>query len=327
VQLLKSGTIDFAKGTVTVPLYEGKVRGKSIWYVLTDTTDKATAEALGINHSAKLAHSAGRSVRAGTLQKDATLTFDKGTVDFRPNLQVVPGDGDKPFPPKKAEPGSVGDRDYSPLVRVPNSGGTFYNAPAIAYDVPRERLKYEAGKVDHRVVHDKVVAVDAPAGTVTLALTTGFSFAKPVLYLSLDANDPLPSALENVTYAPALRDLEVGGDDSAFSPVERIFPFVNGPTGKDNPQRQGLNSALRGEGGPLNVLGGIPTVATDYSPMWDLNVGEWTKEAVDKGYRSRMIDEFQILGMVQRGFVTAPDGGKWGSTGFVVNCPIVHRFL
>jgi hypothetical protein len=112
--------------------------------------------------------------------------------------------------------------------------------------------------------------------------------------------------------------------------VERIFAFTNGPTndfGEVNPQRQGFNSAIVGQGGPLNVLGGIPTVATDYSPLWDLNIGEWTQEAIDNGYRSRLTGEFDILGMVVRGFVTGPGGGSYGSSGVIINCPIVHRFL
>ena len=166
---------------------------------------------------------------------------------------------------------------------------------------------------------------------MTLELAAGFSFAKPVLYLSTDANDPLPAALEGAIYAPGLRDVAVGRDDSLFSAVERIFIFTNGPTnvvpGEVNPQRQGLNSAVTGEGGPLNVLGGIPTVATDYSPLWDVNLGEWTQLAIDRGYRSRMTEEFQILGMVERGFITGPGGALYGSTGLIVNCPIVHRFL
>jgi len=61
--------------------------------------------------------------------------------------------------------------------------------------------------------------------------------------------------------------------------------------------------------------------------VWDLNVGQWTREAIQKDYRSRMIDEFQYLGMVERGFITGPDGAKFGSTGFIVNCPVVFRFL
>lgn len=61
-----------------------------------------------------------------------------------------------------------------------------------------------------------------------------------------------------------------------------------------HPLRQGLNSALRGDGFPLNVLGGIPTVATDYSPFWKLNVGTWTSYAVQAGYRTRQLDEFTV---------------------------------
>ena len=133
--------------------------------------------------------------------------------------------------------------------------------------------------------------------------------------------------MEGATYAPGLEDITGGGDDSLFSPVERIFVFANGPTGKDNPQRQGLNSALSDGGGPLNVLGGIPTVATDYSPIWDLNPSVWTQRAIELGYRSRMTEEFSILGMVQKGWITGLDGKKFGSVGLVVNCPIVYRFL
>ena len=73
--------------------------------------------------------------------------------------------------------------------------------------------------------------------------------------------------------------------------------------------------------------GGIPTIATDYSPLWDINLGVWTDEAIAKGYRSRMTEEFAILGMVEKGHITGPDGGAYGSIGMVVNCPIAFRFL
>lgn len=81
----------------------------------------------------------------------------------------------------------------------------------------------------------------------------------------------------------------------------------------------GLNSALRGDGPPFNVLGGIPTIAADYtSPLWDVNVGTWTAEAVDNGYyRTRwFLEEFQILGFVERGLVTGPGGATFGSSGW-----------
>jgi hypothetical protein len=40
-----------------------------------------------------------------------------------------------------------------------------------------------------------------------------------------------------------------------------------------------------------------------------------------------MIDEFQLLEFVRRGFITGPGGEAFGATGIVVNCPIVMRFL
>ncbi|GGR24036.1 hypothetical protein [Deinococcus ruber] len=337
VQLLRSGEVDLKNATITLPLYRGQTRaGKNVWYVLTDTTDQGNAAALGLNYSAKLQYAAvGKAARNATLEKDGTLTFENGTVDFSPERRIVPGNAPDFFPPKSFTPGSVGDADYTPLIRLTNSGGNVYNAPIIAYNVSKDQLAKscvaQGGKVDHALVHDKVVSIcpeGENGGTVTLRLTTGFSFAKPVLYLSLDANQGLPAAFEEVTVAPGLNDLPRGGDDGAFSPVERLFAAVNGPTGKGNPQRQGFNSALGDPGvsGPLNVLGGIPTVATDYSPIWDLNVYAWTKASIDAGYRARNIEEFQILGLAERGFITGPGGGKFGSSGFVVNCPIVYRF-
>ena len=338
LQLLTAGVLDEEEGTITLPLYRGELKetGESVWYVVTDTTDPEVAAALGLNLSAKLSFAnTDRAVRLGEYRQDGTLLFHWGSVDFSPERVVVPGNADNAslpaFPPLQAEPGAIGDELYSPLVKIINAGGHVYNAPMIAYDVAAEDISFCDGNVDYSLVHDKVVRICPEDQTVTLSLTPGFSFARPVLYLSTDANDPLPAALEGAVYSPGLRDVAVGRDDTLFSAVERLFTFVNGPTnvveGQVNPQRQGLSSAVLGEGGPLNVLGGIPTVATDYSPLWDLNVGEWSMLAVDRNYRSRVTEEFQILGLVARGFITGPNGAPFGSSGLIVNCPIVHRFL
>ena len=328
-QLLKAGPVNLDEGTQTLPLYQGQMEsGELVWYVVTDTDDEANAAALGLNHSPKLTYAdVGNAVRPATLEADGTLTFARGTVDFSPEHSITPG-SESPFPPSDFQPGSVGDEAYSPLMKVTNAGGYVYNAPVIAFDVDAETLGAMCeGEADHNLVHDKVVSICPDEQTVTLRLTPGMSFARPVLYHSFDANDPMAAAMEQVTLAPGLSDLAVGGDDSLFSSVERIFAFANGPTGMGNPQRQGFNSALSGEGSPLNILGGIPTIATDYSPLWDLNVGVWTDEAVELGYRSRLIEEFQILGFVEQGWITGPGGNPYGSTGIIVNCPIVHRFL
>jgi hypothetical protein len=328
-QLLKSGKVDLDARTITLPLYQGKMKdGRKVWYILTDTTNEGNAAALGLNYSAKLNYAGvGHAVRHATLEKDTTLTFQSGTVDFSPKRRVVPGDAPNFFPPKVAEPGSVGDMDYSPLITIDNAGGAIYNGPMVAFNVEASQIDFCNGNPDYSLVHDKVVRICPKTQTVTLQLTEGLSFSRPVLYLSMDSNDATPAALEGVTLAPGLKDITVGHDDSAFSAVERIFLFANGPTGKDNPQRQGLNSALSDGLSPLNVLGGIPTVATDYSPLWDINLGVWTQESIDKSYRSRMEEEFRILEFAEKGFITGPNGGKFGSTGLIVNCPIVWRYL
>jgi hypothetical protein len=226
-----------------------------------------------------------------------------------------------------AEPGSVGDNVYTPLVRIMNAGGHVYNAPVIAFGVTAQQIHFPNGNPDYRLVHDKVLAINTVDNTVTIALTPGFSFAKPVLYLSTEASAAGVAALEGATYAPGLEDIETGNDDSAFSAVERIFVTINGHVSCDNPQRQGLDSALIDGRAPFNVLGGIPTVATDYSPLWDVNLGEWTEQSIRMGYRSRLIEEFQILGLVHDGFITGPGGSEYGSVGVIVNCPVVFRFL
>jgi hypothetical protein len=328
-QLLKSGQIDVEAGTITLPLYEGRLRdGRAVWYVLTDTDDRGNADALGLNWSAKLTYAGvDQAVRNATLAPDATLIFEKGAVDFSPERRVVPGDGANAFPPKVAEPGSVGDENYSPLVRITNAGNHIYNAPIIAFGVSADKIAFCEGNPNYSLVHDKVISICPDKATVTLKLTSGISFARPILYLSFDSNNPLAATLEASTLAPGLTNITVGRDDSAFSAVERLFSFANGSTGKDNPQRQGLNSAIADGASPLNVFGGIPTVATDYSPLWDFNLGVWTQEAIDRGYRSRLTEEFQILGFAQQGWITGTDGKPYGSTGIIVNCPVVYRFL
>lgn len=328
-QLLKSGTIDLDHATIELPLYKGKVRDgpndyQTVWYVLTDTTDKGNAEALGINHSPKLHYSEiGEAVRHAKIGANSELVFTNGMVDFSPERKVTPGT-ESPFPPEEFQPGSVGDEHYSPLVLITNAGRHIYNAPVVATG---DDISFCDGDPDYSMVHDKVVEFCPEEGTVTIQMTSGFSFARPVLYLSTDSNHPLAAALEGATHAPAMNPITVGRDDSAFSAVERIFVMANGPTGKDNPQRQGLNSAIADGRSPLNVLGGIPTIATDYSPLWDVNLGFWTEEALANHYDSRVSEEFQILGLVQQGWITGPDGGAFGSTGIIVNCPIAFRFL
>ena len=341
VQLLKSGKFDIPieeltkvnvpagtpRGTITLPLFKGAVNTpfgrKPAWYIILDAGDQAEAERLGVNFSKKL-HNAGDAARPATLRADGTFLFESGLVDFSPDRQLEAGSRERPFPPSIAQPGSVGDADYSPLVNV---GGIIYDAPVIAAAVEDAFINLPNGQPNYSLVHDQVVAIDPANRTVTLSLINGYSFGKPVFYISTESSDPTVSAIEGNTFAPRLRKIETGVDDIDRSAVERIFIATNGASdgGCQNPQRQGLGAALLDGHRPNNTFGGVPTTATDYSPVWDANVYEWTDEAIRKGYRGLLTEEFRILKMARDGYITGPNGAPYGSFGPVIVCGVAAR--
>jgi hypothetical protein len=328
VQLLKSGVVDPVHGTITLPLYLGHMKGsnKNVWYILTDVDDPNVAAELGLNFSAKLTFAA-NAARTANLNADGVLIFDKGTVDFSPVRSITPGPAGAEFPPASAQPGAIGDGDYSPFVRVLNAAGVIYNAPIVAFDVNASQISFPDGNVDYSRVHDEVVAIDPANMTVTINLINGFSFGRPVWYISMDTSIPLGAAIEHNTFAPLMQQLHLGTDDTFSSPIERIFISTNGAESGacNNPQRQGLSADLADGARPNNVLGGIPTIALDYSPAWDAQLFEWTGDAINKGFRGQVREEFQILTFVQDGLITGPGGKAFGSSGFSINCPIVQR--
>lgn len=61
-------------------------------------------------------------------------------VQSSPKRTIVAGPAPNYFPPKVATPGSVGDKDYSPLVRIQNAGNVIYNAPIVAAAVDAKVL-------------------------------------------------------------------------------------------------------------------------------------------------------------------------------------------
>src|SRR6266404_5341471 len=229
VQLLRSGKFDLPieqltgvnipngkpRGTITLPLFKGAVNTpsglKPAWYIILDAGNQAEAERLGVNFSKKLPN-AGSAARPATRRADGTFLFESGLVDFSPNRVVVAGPEEKPFPPSVAQPGSIGDEDYSPLVLV---DGIIYDAPVVAAAVDDAFINFPNGNPNYGLVHDQVVAIDPVHRTVTLSLINGYSFGKPVLYISTESSDPTVSAIEGNTFAPRMRRLEVGIDDIA----------------------------------------------------------------------------------------------------------------
>ena len=352
--------VDLQHDVARFPLHKGTFQGRTYWFIITEASDFGLARDLNVNFAPKLANLAigcPQCVQTVTLKTSADNKFGdaivnfQGVVDFSPTRKLVAGPTG--FPPTAAEPGAVGDANYSPFIRIQGSD-VVYNAPIVASgDGPFD--------VDtHTNTGDRVLAVQiaapAPPGqfrqsTADLLFVTGFAAGQKIIYTSTDASIPLAATIERATFVPRLQDAPfLGGDDTLGSARERIFIFANGQTGADNKQAQGLAhvildghaaedaslkntgliEALRNEGDALNVLGDVPSLADPrhanaYSPLWDAQLGQWTKKAVDQGLNKRQTDENQILNLAAErpDLLTGPGGAPYGSVGFVINCPIL----
>jgi hypothetical protein len=324
--------VDPAAGTVTLPLYRGQAPGGAVYYVLLETSDFRQARRRGLNWSPKLTNAvgtnavqegAGRQPRAGNRADAAVGVAFTATPNFALDRNVVPGPEGFPLG-GGTNPGARSDR-YTPLFVTRR--GVVYNAPHVAN---------ESGD------HDAVVDIDRDALTVTLGLTAGFYEGQRVLYVSTEASSAELAALEGATYAPSLNAAPSAGDRvAATSAREPIVPVVNGPMGADNPERQGLRSAVAGEGSPLNVVAeeqacGDPSFRDDcgalfYSPLWDVHPVEWTGDAIEAGQRRRLVSHQQVVAAFRAGELAtaAPDGavneqfGNLRAAGALVNCSLI----
>ena len=369
--------INLSKEYARLPIYPGDApnpkTGKieRVWYVLLDASDKGLADDLGVNYAPKLANmaiSCPECVQTVTEENPspannhfgpAVIHF-QGAPDFTPEREAIAGPTG--FPLKSFRPGSEappGDA-YSPFIRIAGSD-VVYNAPIIAtgagpFDV-----------VKHTNTEDRVLSVHigteahAPSGQfgeswADLLFVKGFDAGQPIVYLSTDAGQPLTAVLERSTYVPALNNVSFnGGDDFLGSARERLFGFINGQTGANNPQAQGFQhlaldgevgenasqentkfiNALRFGGDLLNVFGDFPTLASPrhanaYSPLWDAQLGLWTEKAVKEGLNKRQIDENQVfnLAATRPDLITGvnPATGEpepYGSAGVDINCVVL----
>jgi len=359
--ILKSAKqVDLHNGTVRLPLHRGQAGGKTVWYILTESSDVGLAADLDVNYASKLTNlgiSCPTCVQTVTQTSAPDLKFGEATVhfagapDFSPSRVLVPGP--TTLPANTVQPGAVGGPGYSPFIRIQGSP-VVYNAPIVAtgdgpFDV-----------VHHTNTGDRVLAIHPAAhagpgqftqATVDLLVVRGFDAGQPILYISTEASDPLAAVLERATYVPLLnRASFLGGDDALGSGRERIFPFLNGQTGANNPNAQGLIhlikdghatqdanlantallTALRNGGDARNIQGDFPTItdprhSLSYSPLWDAQLGQWTDKAVKAGLNTLQTDENQILNLAatRPDLLTGPGGAAYGSVGFVINCPVI----
>jgi hypothetical protein len=354
--------VDLTHETVRLPLYKGTANGHTVWFILTEASDLGLAKNSGLNYAPKLANiavSCADCVQTVTLDSPSpdankfgpAVVHFQGEPDFTPTRTLVPGPNG--FPPASFSPGGVAGPGYSPFIRIAGST-VVYNAPIVAtgdgpFDV-----------TTHTNTADRVlgihIAPPPPPGQfldswVDLLVVKGFDAGQPILYLSTETDDPLAAVLERSVYVPALANAAYnGGDDFLGSARERLFGFINGQTGADNPQAQGfqnivldghasedasasntaLINALRNGGDLLNVFGDFPTLkdprhADAYSPLWDAQLGQWTQKAIDEGLDKRQIDENVVfnLAATRPDLITGPGGAPYGSVGIVINCAVL----
>ena len=367
--------VDLSNETVRLPLYPGIAYAgtphqEKVWYILEDASTSGAADDLGVNFAPKLANigiSCPACVQAVSLINPspednhfgpAVISF-AGAPDFSPTRIAVPGpDG---FPLAKFQPGAVAGPGYSPFIRIAGSD-TIYNAPIVATGDGPFDVTHHTNTGDRVLgIHIAPSPAESPSGSfqeswVDMLFVKGFDAGQPIVYLSTDAGQPLTAVLERSTYVPALNDASCNGcDDFLGSARERLFGFVNGQTGVDNPQAQGFQhlakdgmvgedasldntsfiNALRYGGDILNVFGDFPTLtdprhADAYSPLWDAQLGMWTAKAVSEGPNKRQIDENQVLNLAfsQPDLLTGvnPATGQaqlYGSVGVDINCAVI----
>ena len=228
------------------------------------------------------------------------------------------------FPPKVANPGGVGDANWSPVVVLPS--GLVLNA---------QQVHNPTGS------HTRVKAIDLVKHTVTLSILDGVQGGRQYYYhLVTDASAKVPAVLEKGVYSPRLGKVPAFGkslpsDDSAllaFSPV------LNGKTVEGSGDDQGFSTALHNGIDPINVFP-IPPDNDDqtnnYSPLWDAHVSEWTPAAIkaDKVHRihslaeqKRLIDE----GYLTSAFINPPGPGNpyvggLRPTQAIIDCPVIAQ--
>jgi hypothetical protein len=316
--VLKSAiSVDPTANTVVLPLHQGSVAGKTVWYIITDSSNQDDAAKRGVLYAPLLAN-------VGVVQdvkaKGNVLEF-AGAPDFSaPRLFKA---GKTGFPPAEAKPGAVASDAYSPFIRI-NGGSTILNAPIIATgNAPFDVMK-------HTDTEARVLAIDTKKKTVTLLLVHGFSAGHEVVYISTEASDPGVAAVERATYVPSLA--KAGGKIP-------IIVFANGQTGSDNPQAQGLQHAALDvhldEDATLNnastlfasrnILTVFPAgdEASAYSPLWDVNLAVWSQKAVAAKKNLLETSQQDVYKLVASKTITGPDGKPFGPVGFVVNCPVM----
>ena len=328
--------------SVRIPIYEGIIEssGNLTYFIITESSTMETAQILGVNLSPKLRYgtlpAAAAAVQRVTLDDEGRIIF-RGDVDFEPERRLVRGDAEdrsQPiFPPSVAEPGGLGDSEYSSLVVLPS--GLVINAQII----------YNSTGRHDRIINE--IDINIEERWVDLQLLDGWAGGDRYYYhLVTDASDPIAATIELGVYAPRLHNLPVFGQSGLDGETMLLgfSPNVNGLTtavdGATRENRQGLSSTIVDDDlDPVNVFPFDPDNSREegnnYSPLWDAHLSEWTDDAINGSNEDqrRSITGFSDLEMlIEQGLVTSFSGSEGRENDFVyglraseiiINCPVI----
>jgi len=320
--------------TARMPMFEGRdPAGNPVDYVITEASDQAVANMMGIVYAPRMADAAD-SAGAQLVTLDNGIMVFRGSVDFSPTRSVTAGDPnavDGPnaitrseFPPSAVQPGAVADDEWSSLVVLPS--GLVLNAQLVANSTGIHDRIPDSGQDDQNNPN-----LDRENRFVVMQLLDGWQDDERYYYhLVTDASVPDAASIELGVFAPRVGLIPTAG---VFPEGARLgfSPNVNGVFSGPNGS-QGLNVSSTDQTiDPVNVFPIDPTDPT-FSPMWDVHLNMWTSAAIDADQRRVITSTQDLQNLIDEGLVTNFFGNQGPSnpliaglmpTGAIINCPVI----
>ena len=293
------GPFEWNGGSVTMRLHEALVDGEAAYFVRTDASHAAFAEAEGLVFVPLLA--AAGSLDGGTAD---LYLFDEGAADQVPILSSAPGmEGFTPlFRVTRVRAASGPMLDSAAAVQAAaRAGEAELEATEIVVNYPL--VKWPAGElaVDPEVKlpltnGPLLSAPDLDAMSVTFKLHQCFPESR---YILTDTSAVPMAPMMSIVGSPGTEGLIDAGATS------KITVFGNGIPG---PGAMGFQPAI------FQAKAGDPA----WSPMWD----HWTAVWNDEADATLLTSQAELDAAEADGLITLHHGTPdTGGMGFVVNCP------
>jgi len=319
--------------TARIPMFQGlDPDGNPVDYIITEASDLAVAELMGIVYAPRMADAAD-SPGAQLVTLDNGIMQFAGAVDFSPTRFVVPGDPNattgpnsitrSEFPPADIQPGAVADDEWSSLVVLPS--GLVMNAQLVANATGiHDRIPGPAQDDQNNPNLDRVNRF------VVLQLLDGWQDDERYFFhIVTDASVPDAASIELGVFAPRVGLIPSPGvfpEDSRLGFSPNVNGIFSGPNGS-----QGLNvSAVDQAIDPVNVFPIDPT-DPQFSPMWDVHLSMWTSDAIDNDERRVITSTGDLEGLIEQGLIVNffdnsgpvnPLIAGLMPTGAIINCPV-----